>query len=496
MMDRSARLSPVPPTGRNGTPFPLAREAVFAEQAAHRECCCPVKTTTVHRRLADELWQADTTAVPISPLTDQHPDLSIEDAYAIQSVNIDRRVANGERICGRKIGLTSKPMQELLGVDEPDYGVLLDGMFVEDGDVIDLPSLVQPRVEAEMAFVMESDLEGPGVNTATALQAIAGVLPAVEIVDSRVADWKIKLVDTVADNASSGLIVMGGRLRRVDELDLRLIGVAVIAWRRADRHRRRGCRAGQPGALRRVAGEQTRELRRQTACRRRRSARSGPQDGRGATGRRLSRGVRAPGRCHRPLLERNARCRMITPAEIAKQLIAAERERVAIAPFTDANPELDIETAYLAQRAFVQAKLDAGERVIGAKLGLTSKVKQQAMGVDAPLSGVVTSGMLAPFGAPIELSEFIHPRVEPEIAFVLARDVAAPATVSSVLAATESVYGAIDVLDSRYEDFRFALPDVIADNASAARFLRRTPLGGAGGSRRSAPARVCTPCGR
>ena len=162
---------------------------------------------------------------------------------------------------------------------------------------------------------------------------------------------------------------------------------------------------------------------------------------------------------------------MITPAEIAKQLIAAERERVAIAPFTDANPELDVATAYLAQRAFVQAKLDAGERVVGAKLGLTSKVKQQAMGVDAPLSGVVTSGMLAPFGVPIELSEFIHPRVEPEIAFVLARDVAAPATVSSVLAATESVYGAIDVLDSRYEDFRFALPDVIADNASAARFL-------------------------
>jgi 2-keto-4-pentenoate hydratase len=186
-----------------------------------------VQATTLHRTLADELWQADTTAVPISPLTERHPDLTIEDAYAIQSVNIDRRVANGERICGRKIGLTSKPMQDLLGVDEPDYGVLLDGMFIEDGDVIDLPSLVQPRVEAEMAFVMESDLEGPGVNIATALQAIAGVLPAVEIVDSRVADWKIKLVDTVADNASSGLIVMGGRLRRIDELDLRLIGVAV-----------------------------------------------------------------------------------------------------------------------------------------------------------------------------------------------------------------------------------------------------------------------------
>ena len=167
------------------------------------------------------------TSSEVQPLTDQHPDLAIEDAYAIQSVNVDRRIQNGERICGRKIGLTSQPMQALLGVDEPDYGVLLDGMFVEDGDVIDLQKLVQPRVEAEMAFIMERDLEGPGANTASALRAIAGALPAVEIVDSRVADWKIKLVDTVADNASSGLIVMGGRLHRVDELDLRLVGVAV-----------------------------------------------------------------------------------------------------------------------------------------------------------------------------------------------------------------------------------------------------------------------------
>jgi len=100
-------------------------------------------------------------------------------------------------------------------------------MFVEDGDLIDLGRLVQPRVEAELAFVMEHDLAGPGVTTAGALAAIAGALPAVEIVDSRVADWKIKLVDTVADNASSGLFVMGGSLRRVTELDLPLIGVAV-----------------------------------------------------------------------------------------------------------------------------------------------------------------------------------------------------------------------------------------------------------------------------
>ena len=182
---------------------------------------------TLLRELADELWQADRTARPVQPLTDRHPELVIEDAYAIQTLNTDRRIAGGARIIGRKVGLTSRPMQELLGVDEPDYGVLLDDMVVEDGDEIALSRLVQPRVEAELAFVMGRDLVGPGVTTANALAAIAGALPAVEIVDSRVADWRIKLVDTVADNASSGLLVVGGRLRSVADLDLRLVGVVV-----------------------------------------------------------------------------------------------------------------------------------------------------------------------------------------------------------------------------------------------------------------------------
>jgi 2-keto-4-pentenoate hydratase len=177
--------------------------------------------------LAEELFQANATAVPIDPLTARHPDLDIEDAYAIQKRVIERRVADGARIVGRKIGLTSRPMQQMLGVDEPDYGVLLDDMMVEDGDVIDLTRMSQPRVEAELAFVMERELVGPGVTTANALTAVAGALPAIEVVDSRVADWKIKLVDTVADNASSGLLVLGGRLRKVTELDLRLVGVAV-----------------------------------------------------------------------------------------------------------------------------------------------------------------------------------------------------------------------------------------------------------------------------
>lgn len=178
--------------------------------------------------MADQLWEADQTAVPCDPLTDQHPDLVLEDAYVIQRVNIDRRIANGATERGRKIGLTSLPMQQLLGVDEPDYGVVLSDMFVEDGDEIDLDQMVQPRVEAELAFVLEEDLAGPGITAARAMKSIAGVMPSIEVVDSRVRDWKIKLIDTVADNASSGLLTVSGRIRRVDEdFDLRTLGVAV-----------------------------------------------------------------------------------------------------------------------------------------------------------------------------------------------------------------------------------------------------------------------------
>lgn len=162
---------------------------------------------------------------------------------------------------------------------------------------------------------------------------------------------------------------------------------------------------------------------------------------------------------------------MIDASRIAAELAVSEEERKARSPFSDEHPDLDEQTAYEAQWAGVQSKVDAGERIVGAKLGLTSKIKQQVMKVDNPLYGWVTSSMILPYGEPLDLSRFIHPRVEPEIAFLLGRDVETPATVTSVLAATESVFAAVDVLDSRYENFRFTLPDVIADNASAGGFL-------------------------
>lgn len=183
----------------------------------------PDPTTVVE--LADALWRAEVERCPIAPISGGRSDLTVQDAYAIQSHNIERRVTAGGVVRGRKVGLTSRPMQQLLGVDEPDFGVLLADMFTEDGDEITLESMLQPRVEAEMAFVMARDLVGPGVTVADALTAVAWVLPAIEVVDSRIADWRITLVDTIADNASCGRLVLGGALTPVAGLDLRLMGM-------------------------------------------------------------------------------------------------------------------------------------------------------------------------------------------------------------------------------------------------------------------------------
>lgn len=177
--------------------------------------------------VAQRLREAERSRRPIEPLTATDPGLTVRDAYRVQQLNVAARKEAGALVKGRKVGLTSLAMQRQLGVDEPDFGALTDDMLVEEGDPIAVSGLIQPRVEAEIAFVMERELRGPGVTSADAARAVAGVVPALEIIDSRIADWKIKLVDTVADNASSARVVTAGRLTRLDGLDLRLLGMAV-----------------------------------------------------------------------------------------------------------------------------------------------------------------------------------------------------------------------------------------------------------------------------
>jgi 2-keto-4-pentenoate hydratase len=176
---------------------------------------------------ADALWHAALHGQPVEPPTSIDPNFGIEEAYAVQAALTERRLAAGARIRGRKVGLTSAAIQAQMGVDEPDYGVLFDDMFVEDSDEIPQGRLLQPRVEGEIAFVLGEDLRGPGVTAPDVLRTAAGVSAAIEIIDSRIADWRIGLADTIADNASSGLLVLAGRLVPVDALDLRLVGLAL-----------------------------------------------------------------------------------------------------------------------------------------------------------------------------------------------------------------------------------------------------------------------------
>jgi 2-oxo-3-hexenedioate decarboxylase len=152
---------------------------------------------------------------------------------------------------------------------------------------------------------------------------------------------------------------------------------------------------------------------------------------------------------------------------VADHLTIARRERKPIAPFTDEHPDFDFDIAYDAQDLFVEALKEEGQRVVGAKLGLTSRAKQQAMGVSDPLYGWLTDAMLVEADNPVPVEDLIQPRAEPEVAFLLARDLEGPATVTGVLAATEVVFAAMDILDSRYENYRFKLPDVVADNCSS-----------------------------
>lgn len=174
-----------------------------------------------------KLYEAERTRQPIPPLVETYQGLTAADAYQIQRLLIDRKIREGARVVGHKIGLTSLAMQQLLGVDQPDYGQLLDTMIVADGAALRRDDLVAPRVEAEIAFVLDEEVRGPGVNIATVLTATRYVFAALEVVDSRVADWRIQLADTIADNASSCRMVIGGRFVPVDDLDLRLIGMVL-----------------------------------------------------------------------------------------------------------------------------------------------------------------------------------------------------------------------------------------------------------------------------
>jgi len=178
-------------------------------------------------KYALHLEQAMEKRLGVEPLTSLDPAITMREAYRVQLHSVEKKVRAGVRILGKKIGLTSAAMQQLLQVDQPDYGHLMDDMVVENGGSIPFSRVLQPKVEAEIAFVLKRDLIGPRVTPLDVLLATDYVLPALEIVDSRIADWKIKLQDTVADNASSGLYVLGGKPVKPDAIDLPQVGMVL-----------------------------------------------------------------------------------------------------------------------------------------------------------------------------------------------------------------------------------------------------------------------------
>ena len=175
----------------------------------------------------DELYSALVDLRTVPNLRDRVPGIDLTDAYRIQSRMVQRRVEAGETIVGKKVGVTSAAVMNMLGVYEPDFGQLLSGMVYCNGDTIKLDSLIQPRAEGEIAFVLKHDLVGPGVTAIDVLRATDYVVPCFEIVDSRIDNWDIKIVDTVADNASCGVFVLGTEPKDPLEVDLALVGMTL-----------------------------------------------------------------------------------------------------------------------------------------------------------------------------------------------------------------------------------------------------------------------------
>lgn len=179
------------------------------------------------QKIGHQLHQALQSRQALAPLTDSHPEMTLEQAYAVQLAMIQPRLDAGAKIIGKKIGVTSKVVMNMLKVDQPDFGHLLSDMLYSDGGVIEASSLIAPKAEGEIAFLLKEDLQGPGVTVADVLRATASVMPCFEIVDSRIRDWKIQIQDTVADNASAAAFVLGDSAVDPRDVDLACVGMTL-----------------------------------------------------------------------------------------------------------------------------------------------------------------------------------------------------------------------------------------------------------------------------
>ncbi|CAM3207064.1 2-keto-4-pentenoate hydratase [Mycobacterium intermedium] len=189
-------------------------------------------TAETRERLAADLAQAEQSREPISQLTAANPDIDVVDAYEIQLINIRRRVAEGARVVGHKVGLSSPVMQQMMGVNEPDYGHLLDDMQVFEDAPVKTGKYLYPRVEVEVGFILSADLPGAGCTEEDVLAATEALVPSIELIDTRIKDWQIKICDTIADNASAGGFVLGQA--RVKPGDVDIQGIDAVLTRNGE----------------------------------------------------------------------------------------------------------------------------------------------------------------------------------------------------------------------------------------------------------------------
>ena len=178
-------------------------------------------------RAAQRLFTAQQNNAACEPVRDLVGESDVAGAYAVQNANVNKWTQSGRRVVGRKIGLTSAAVQKALGIDQPDFGTLFVDMEVPDGETIPAGRLLQPRVEGELAFVLRTGIDQESPSIADVIRAVDFALPAIEIVDSRIRDWDIRIVDTIADNGSSGLYVLGPSPVRLDDIDLRMCGMVL-----------------------------------------------------------------------------------------------------------------------------------------------------------------------------------------------------------------------------------------------------------------------------
>jgi 2-keto-4-pentenoate hydratase len=184
--------------------------------------------STQRTTAAELLWAAERDLAPISPLTETFPAIDVVDAYEVQLINIRRKIAAGARVRGHKFGLSSPVMQQMMGVDEPDYGHLLDSMVLGQDAPVPAAAYCYPRIEVEIGYVLGSPLPGAGCTEADVLAATEYIVPTFELIDSRITDWRIKLADTIADNASSAGVILGGTRRTPADLAARGVDLADI----------------------------------------------------------------------------------------------------------------------------------------------------------------------------------------------------------------------------------------------------------------------------